>query len=484
MNASLLQLMAWEWRRLRAERLSLVLIAVWIGLLATAAWQGATHTCARHAEIVAAQSADEAAWQEKRARLIAVEAGREEPQPFRDPRSPTHNVLSSPSDRPVALVPARLAALAVDASELAPAVKRAGTLTKVHMPPDSLENPANRLAGRLDLLFVVGALMPLFVLALAFDVLARERELQIWPLLASQPVRPGRVVASRLTLHFMLIWLPLAVAATAAVMAAQPAGSGWLPACGELLVWLGLAAAYLLFWQALAAALNFRGGSAAANALALCGAWLACVLLAPLTVEIAVQGTRPAPDRLGLILAERDSDIALHKRADRMREEFYARHGYEPPRTALNEYDTFFVGNIVPRAFATSEAIAPALGEIERRREAQARRAGQLAWLSPSLAFQRASELLAGVTAEQQDALVQHAREFQRRWRSHFGAKLASMSPLTLADYDNKPQPPAVQQAFRERAAMAASAVVSVAAWAGLLAITALHGARRFALPA
>lgn len=479
MKPTLLRLMYWEWRRLWVERTHLLLLGVWVGLLAVAGWQGASMTRARHTEIEAARSSAEARWQERRARLIEIEAGRVEPEQFGDPRSPTSSVLVATSDQPVVLIPAPLAAIAAGASEMAPAVKRAGTLTKVHIPPDNLENPANRLAGRFDLLFVVSALLPLFVLAFAFDVLARERELNIWPLLASQPVKPAWVVAGRLGLHFLLLWLPLVVVTIIAVFAAQPANVSLASVSGEPACWLSLAAAYLLFWQALAAWINFQKLSAAGNALALCGTWLVFVLLVPALVQVAVRMTAPAPDRLGLVLAQRDVDIALHKRADTVRDAFYARYNYEPPKVALNEYDTFYVGNILPRAFAADDALSASLDEIDRRRQLQSRRTGQLAWLSPALAFRRATEQLAGVSPVQQGIIIQQARAFQKRWRAHFGAKLASMTPLTVQDYDTKPEPPVVQVPFAERLRSALSAIVAVLIACGIALGWAVATARK-----
>lgn len=462
MSPSLLRLIHWEVRRLRTEFVTVGLVAIWIGLLAIAAWQGATRTHARHAEIAHARSADAVRWNEQRARLADIEAGRALPSASGNPRSPTNSVLVSTSDRPVTLQPTPLAALAVGASETSPAVKRSGMLTKIHLPPDNLENPANRLAGRLDLAFVVSALLPLFVLALAFDVLARERELGIWPVLASQPTRIIKVVTARLALHFVLLWVPLAIAATGAVLSAGPDSAASIAAAGEVALWLVLAAVYLVFWQALAAWINFRGRSAAGNALALCGAWVVFAVLMPGLVQLYARVVAPAPDNLAFVLAQRDVDIASHREVDDVRADFYARYGYQPPTVALNEYDTFFVNNIVPRAFVADEKLGPALDEIRERRKAHARRAAQLAWLSPALAFRVATEQLAGVTPPQQDRLTAEALSFQRAWRAHFGAKLASMANLTLSDYDTKPEPPHISVGLRERVSMSVSSIVGL----------------------
>jgi len=479
MKLTLSRLMYWEWRRLWRGPMNLALIGVWCGLLATAAWQGATMTAARHAEIAEAKTEAERHWQAQRALLLDIEAGRAERGPYGGPDSPTIAVLGMSADQPVVLMPSPLALVAVSSTERAPSVKHAGMLTNVYAPPKRLENPANSLAGRLDVLFVVTALLPLFVLALAFDVLSRERELGIWPLVASQPLRVGRLVAARLGLHFVLLWLPLVIAAVAAGVLASPGGAAVLPVLGELGCWLVLAAAYLLFWQALAAWVNFRGLSAASNALVLCGAWLLFVLIVPVLIQVGVGATTTAPDRLGTVLASRDADIELRLHAEAVREAFYAEHGYEEPTGELNEYDRFYVGNIVPRIIRQGEVVSEAYAEVARRRAEQSRRTGQLAWASPAMAFRRASEQLAGASPVQQAVLFEAARAYQRQWRATYGAKLASMTPLTVADYDARPAPPVLRLGFAERLRAAAPAVAAVLLACGLALGWALPATRR-----
>ena len=484
MNASLLRLARWELRRLAAERTGVLLVALWCGLLAVAAYQGQRHVRDQHLEIAAAQKADAKSWALKRATLAAVEAGLKQPEPFADPRSPTNSVMGRSGERPVVFWPTPLAALSGGAGDLAPPVLRTGMITKLTAPPQSIENPANRLAGPLDLAFVVSALLPLFVLALSFDVLARERDAKIWTLLASQPTSLGRIVTARLAVHFAALWLPLALAASLAALRSAPL-SGFSPlAAGELALWLGLAAAYLVFWQLLAAASNFRARSSAHNAVSLAGAWLAAVLLLPSAVDAVVQMFAPPPDRREFLLEVRGVETDLFKRADALRDAYYATHPDHRPQVALNEYDTYYVQNLYPRALAADTALAPALARLDRERTAQAQGWRRLAWLSPTLAFRLATEQLAGVTPLQRGLLLSHARQFQAEMRAAFGAKLAAMRPLTATDYDRTPPPPAVGLPLTDRLRTAwpalAGVLLGVLAGAVLLRRAAAGTSRHF----
>lgn len=459
---SMLRLARWEWRRLVTERSGLGLLALWCGLLALAAAYGVREVRARQADIAAALERDRAAWVEKRTLLADVEAGRAEPKPFRDPRSPTNSVMGQSGERPLVFVPTPLAALAAGPGDLAPAVRRVGMLTKLHEPPQSLENPANRLAGPLDFAFVTAALLPLFVLALSFDVLARERDAGILPLLGTQPLALPRLVFARLAVHFGALWLPLALAAGTAVLLTLAPGTPLAAAFGELALWLALAAVYLGFWQMLAAGLNFRARSAAHNAMLLCGAWLAAVVLLPSAIQSVVQAMAPPPDRREFVLRIREVETDLFKRVEEIRDAYYAADPQRRPVAGLNEYDTYFVQNLWPRALAADAALPPILAGIEDARAAQAVWWRRLAWLSPTLAFRLGTEQLAGVTPVQQAEFTVRARAFQERWRAHFGAKLAAMTPLTLADYDTKPEPEPIRQPFTSRFAQTVPALLGV----------------------
>lgn len=457
------QLAHWEVRRLAAEPTGFVLIALWCGLLMVAAYQGHRQVRMQQAQIDTAQKEDLAAWAQKRALLVEVEAGRKQPEPFADPRSPTNSVMGRSGERPVILLPTPLAALSGGSGDLAPPVQRTGMITKLIGPAQSIENPANRLAGPLDLAFVVSALLPLFVLALSFDVLAHERDARIWSLLASQPTSLGRIVAVRLAVQFVAFWLPLAFAAVWATMASADVPSSLMTLTGEIALWLGFAALYLAFWQLLAALLNFRGRSSATNAVLLAGAWLASVLLIPSAVDAVVQSIAPPPDRREFLLEVRGVETELVKRADELREAYYAANPDQRPQVALNEYDAYYVGNLYPRALATDAALAPALARLSAERVAQDRWWRQLAWLSPTLAFRLSTEQLAGVTPLQRGLLAERAKAFQRELRAAFGANLASMRPLTVADYDRTPTPPSIALAFSERLQNAAPGLAGVA---------------------
>jgi len=219
---------------------------------------------------------------------------------------------------------------------------------------------------------------------------------------------------------------------------------------------------YLIFWQSIVAWVNFRPWSASTNALVLSGAWLAAVLVLPALIQTAVNALAPLPDRRAFILEVRTVETDLFKRADEIRDNYYGSNPALRPTVALNEYDTYFVQNLWPRALAADAALAPVLDGLNRRRDAHAAWWHRLVSISPTLAFRSATEQLAGATPPQQSRLIAEASVFQGKLRAHFGAKLASMRSLTLADYDGKPEPPLIESPLRERVGDACPALLGL----------------------
>ncbi len=72
----------------------------------------------------------------------------------------------------------------------------------------------------------------------------------------------------------------------------------------------------------------------------------------------------------------------------------------------------------------------------------------------------------------QRGALAAAAHDFRRASRAHFGTKLASMTPLTLADHDRAPMAPSVRQSFAALLVLTAPAVLGVLAALALTSCT------------
>ena len=185
---------------------------------------------------------------------------------------------------------------------------------------DEIDNPANLMSGATDLAFLVVFVYPLVVLAMAFNLLAGEREqgtLAMGCLGGLSAALAGKLAAR--------------VAAPIAATLLAVAAGVWIFAGWERLASPGFAALlivvllYGLFWAALAAAVDGLGRSSAFNALTLIGAWVAITMILPAAINSLAAFAHPAPSRIDMVLAAR----AASTDADRARDASLARYADE-----------------------------------------------------------------------------------------------------------------------------------------------------------
>jgi ABC-2 type transport system permease protein len=176
-------------------------------------------------------------------------------------------------------------------------------------------NPELALAGRFDPAFVAVYLLPLFLIALLYDLVSNERQAGR---LATLMALPG---AGR------PLWLRRAGlrAGLAAVCVLLPVMAGGvvsgMPAAALAAVVLAVLA-YTACWTGLALLVGLRGGSSVANATALMGCWAVLTLVLPTLGNAALSRAVPVQQGVDLMLAQRQ---AVHGAWDASREDTMAR---------------------------------------------------------------------------------------------------------------------------------------------------------------
>ncbi|MEM6455366.1 MAG: DUF3526 domain-containing protein, partial [Acidobacteriota bacterium] len=332
-----------------------------------------------------------------------------------------------------ALPPAPLAAFSVGLEDLYPkraeisVWERADTLFGRYQ----LESPLSLLVGRFDLGFVVLYLLPLFVLALSYDLLAGERERGTLALVLMQPVSLSRLVLAKLLAR--LIWLTafLAITVVAGGLVARVPIDIW----PRLVGWFAIAWLYGLFWLALAAWVATLTRRAETCAAALAVLWLAIVLVIPGLLNVAAQAASPTPSRLEFVTAMR----AATSEASRESAEILASYYHEHPELAANGQQ----GGFLPAFYAAEREIerrlAPLMQDYDRRLAGQQRLVATLRFASPAVLANEAMIELAGSGLDRQRSAVAQARGFLAAWHAFLAPKVFLGQSLTAADYDNLP---------------------------------------------
>ncbi|MFO1103095.1 MAG: DUF3526 domain-containing protein [Methylocystis sp.] len=397
-----------------------------------------------------------------------------EPPPFRDPRNPTF-MGGGPAATVAALAPAPLALVAIGQSDLLPPAVRVTTGSKdSFLFADEIDNPANLMSGATDLAFVVVFVYPLVILAMAFNLLAGERELGTLAMTLASARRPAAALAGKLAAR---------IAAPIVAMLLAVAVGVWFFAGWERLASSGFAALavavllYGLFWAALAAAVDGLGRGSAFNALTLIGAWVAITMILPTAINSLAAFAHPAPSRIEMVLAAR----AASTDADRARDATLARYADEHGgggRQAGGAQE------MTLRRLATQEAAFQRVEAIVAKHDAQLARqrdmADRLGYLSPAYLTYAAMADIAGAGETRYRAFLDHIRAFHVDWREFFLSRAKAGASLTVQDYAAMPKFTQTDEELMARPpAGLAGPLVGVALPMLILVIFAWRGLRR-----
>lgn len=311
------------------------------------------------------------------------------------------------------------------------------TLTRTKADKTGFENPLSFLAGRFDLSFVIVYLLPLFVLALSFNLLSGEREQGILQLLLSQPLQLKNLLTAKIAAQFALVFgLVLMVSIIVIFLSASGFSADfWARAA----LWCLLVGAYALFWFALAAFINSFGFSSATNAVVASASWLILVLILPSLLNVAVSAAYPVPSRNELVSAVRSVNLDMRRDGSRLLAEHYQDHPELMPKSGQADLSNFGLAFVYIQREQKKR-----VNEVEEKFAAQLARQQNLVkafrFLSPSIIAQEASNDIAGTGLERYQHFRAQVKEFDNTWSDYFVPRIYRMEKLSVADFDQIPR--------------------------------------------
>ncbi len=328
--------------------------------------------------------------------------------------------------------PAPLAFAAIGMRDVAPYILRVRALgLEAQIYDGDTFNPELALPGRFDFAFVLVFLSPLFVIALFHDLVSGEREAGRARMLDAMP--GGRRLWRRRTgLRFALLLAALAVPFVAGAILS---GVG----AGAIVLIVAVAAAYLLFWVALAALVTRFGRGSTANAATLAGLWLILVLVLPTLAHVVINRAIPVAEGSAIALAQREQ---VHHAWEIPREEtmrrFHATHPQwadSPPLPEGFHYKWYFAFHQVG-----DESVADRVRAYRAGLERRAATANALGWLLPSVGVQALLTRLAHTDLAAQLAYQDRIRAFHRDLRRFYYGYMFRDRPFGKADFARAPR--------------------------------------------
>jgi ABC-2 type transport system permease protein len=355
--------------------------------------------------------------------------------------------LSSPGAKPLAalsvmgqigavevLDPLPAAALSIGHGDVLPSRYRSSTTTTDESIAQTanLENPSYLQAGRFDLSFVLVYLYPLFILALAYDLISSEREGGTLSLTLSQAISMRAWIAIKLGVRMAVI----SVAAMTIVVVAL-AMFGWLAGVTTLL-WIGFWFTALLgygaFWFSAAAATNILGRApSSVNGLVLSTVWLVLVLIVPMTVNVVASLTHPLPSRVELIGAFRTAEDASRGEGNGLVLRHYTDHSeLIPDGGPVDKADLSIMLYKVNRE--AERLAAPVLERFETQLAGQRELVDRYTWISPAMSMQALLDDIAGTGTARYERFRQQVIRFNRKWHAYFEPLIFRKATLNASD--------------------------------------------------
>ena len=352
-----------------------------------------------------------------------------------------------------------LAPLASGISELMPGhVGLSAHALYLQRASGALDNPLRLAVGSFDLSFVIVFVLPIFVIAVSYDLLSRERELGVLALIAAQGISMGRYIATKLVVRGGLIIAAIAGLNLVALLVLRVAG--FSPSAVECYAWLGITISYGLGWYAVAAFVNAWGFGSATNGVVLANVWIVFVIVVPAAVSLAATSLYPPPSRVELTTELREAAAEAEARGAAARERYFFDH---PDLAGTGVDQEVYFREVAASENEIAATIEPHLARFGSQADNQASLAAKLRFLSPALLAESSLAAVAGTDRRYYAAFAGAVDAHHGRWREFFVERLRSGRTMTAADWDALPGfgYRAPGEAMRVRSALPAAAALA-----------------------
>ncbi|MCC2642992.1 MAG: uncharacterized protein K0S45_3405 [Nitrospira sp.] len=408
----MIRLLHLEWQKDKRDRSLWIPIALLCLLLLAAAINGTGDVTGSRDSMAASNDYESARMAELQRSAAEVARGHKPVQFAMDGSNPAR-VGGGDGARRAWLPPADFASFAAGYLGALPQSHTVTTWSR-HTRTDGydLRSPANHTSGRFDVGFVCVLLVPLFAIALSYNVLS----------------------ADRVGLRLALLMAPIAIVSAGLYLWSAPEIT--VEGLSKWLVLLAALSCYVAFWLALCGLLNVSGRSSSFNAMTGVSLYLAFTILLPTVIQVAAAKTLPPPARLSLIPIMRTiaSDIESSEKSKALVDRYYRDHPeVVPAADSPNKMEPRT--KLFPRALEFDRRLAPIIKEQEAASQAQSDFARRLSFLSPPFALQLILEQWAGNDLKRNRAFARQVDAYEQAWREFFGPKIMGLARLVPEDY-------------------------------------------------
>lgn len=354
------------------------------------------------------------------------------------PQGTNAGAVGAETSKYVTLPPTGLAALSVGQSDIQLNYLPVSLATTLDVTKNlELENPVNLAAGSFDIAFVVIFLLPIFILAMSYDLLSSEKERGTLAMILAHPISIRELMASKIISRAAVM---LAVVFSFGIIALLTVGTGldtadtWI----RFGLWIVATLLYSAFWFAMAVLVNVYGKNSASNGTVLAGIWLILVVIVPQLVSMLATTIYPTPSRMELTIAAREAQTEAEKNFMSKLDEYYYDHLEIIPEGDEKAMD--FLTLAQANNNSIEKAIRPLYDEFQDQLNKQEALVQRFQYLSPAIMMQLALNEVSGTSADRYEHFLNQVYTFHDEWKEYFSTKFLQRYPLKPADYDNFPE--------------------------------------------
>jgi len=354
------------------------------------------------------------------------------------PQGTNAGAVGAETSKYVTLPPTGLAALSVGQSDIQLNYLPVSLATTLDMTKNlELENPVNLATGSFDIAFVVIFLLPIFILAMSYDLLSSEKERGTLAMILAHPVSIRELLASKIISRAAVM---LAVVLGFGIIALFTIGTGldtvdtWI----RFSLWIVATLLYSMFWFALAVLINVYGKNSAANGTVLAGIWLILVVIVPQLVSMLATTIYPTPSRMELTIASRAAQTDAEKHFMSKLDEYYYDHLEFIPEGDKKAMDFLTLSQANNNSI--EKALRPLYDDFQDQLNKQETLVQRFQFLSPAIMMQLALNEISGTSSDRYEYLLNQVYAFHHQWKEYFSTKFLRRYPLKPADYDNFPE--------------------------------------------
>ncbi|MDA5192899.1 ABC transporter permease subunit [Govanella unica] len=362
------------------------------------------------------------------------------PRPGEAPQGTNAGAVGGELIREVAVLPPTgLSAFATGQMDLQRNYTLVDMKNKFNMSDNfEIENPFNLMVGTFDIAFVILFILPVFIIALTYDMLSGEKESGTLALAMTQPISLRTFMAAKLISRAMILMLVIvimglgAVWLTAGELGMLSLGDTWL----RFGLWLGVVSLYSLFWFSLGVLVSAFNKNSETNATILAASWLILVVVVPALVNLAATTIYPAPSRMDLKVAQREASSDAEKSESSTTKAYYTDHVEMVSNQEAETYLTVFLA----RQEALEKAVEPVFDNFRKQQERQEGLVSWFQYFSPAIVTQLTLNEISGASTDRYNAYMDKVYAFHATWRKYFTPRYLRQEVLSSSEYDSFPK--------------------------------------------